>query len=361
DAAARDGRGESRYGACRGDHGAGAPGAHGRLGASGARGDRSGKRVRAARVRAASRGHPIDSPHLGPDSVTSRRHQPITTGSMFGIPGRRLLAILAFVLWFGAVGEHVRREYFKPLETRLAEATRRLDPATYFYAVRLDGRTIGLATSRLDTVPGGFVLEERLVLDLPAVGKVERAVMSTTAELGPALDVRRFAFDLTSAGSQFGVRGTVRDGTTLDLEIRTGGKTERSEVDAGSGALLAALAPLRLAAAGGLETGREHRLAIFDPSLLATREVMLRVGERDRLLVPDSVDLDAARREWIPARYDTVPVWRIEESYGGIKVSSWVDPDGRLVKAESPIGFVVERTEYELAQQELARTRSEPG
>lgn len=280
---------------------------------------------------------------------------------MFGIPGRRLLAIGAFVLWFGAVGEHVRREYFKPLETRLAEATRRLDPATYFYAVRLDGRTIGLATSRLDTVPGGFVLEERLVLDLPAMGKVERAVMSTTAELGPALDVRRFAFDLTSAGSQFGVRGTVRDGTTLDLEIRTGGKTERSEVDAGSGALLAALAPLRLAAAGGLETGREHRLAIFDPSLLATREVMLRVGERDRLLVPDSVDLDAARREWIPLRYDTVPVWRIEESYGGIKVSSWVDPDGRLVKAESPIGFVVERTEYELAQQELARTRSEPG
>lgn len=280
---------------------------------------------------------------------------------MFGIPGRRALAIGAFVLWLAAIGEHVRREYFKPLEVRLAEATRRLDPATYFYAVRLDGRTIGLATSRLDTVPDGFILEERLMLDLPALGKVERAAVTTSAELGPALDLRRFAFDLVSEGSRFAVHGTVRDGATLELEVQTGGATERSEVEARSGALLAALAPLRLAAGGGLELGREHRLSIFDPSLLATREVTLRVAERDRLVVPDSVELDRPRREWVPARHDTVPVWRIEESYGGITVSSWVDPDGRLVKAESPIGFTIERTEYELVQQELARTRSEPG
>src|SRR5690606_40967631 len=60
------------YGACRGDHGAGAPGAHGRLGASGARGDRSGKRVRAARVRAASRGHPIDRSEEHTSELQSR-------------------------------------------------------------------------------------------------------------------------------------------------------------------------------------------------------------------------------------------------------------------------------------------------
>jgi transglutaminase-like putative cysteine protease len=49
-------------------------------------------------------------------------------------------------------------------------------------------------------------------------------------------------------------------------------------------------------------------------------------------------------------------VWRIEQSFGSIKVGNWVDEDGHLVKAESPLGFTLERTAYELAEQEWKRS-----
>jgi transglutaminase-like putative cysteine protease len=40
---------------------------------------------------------------------------------------------------------------------------------------------------------------------------------------------------------------------------------------------------------------------------------------------------------------------------------SWLDPDGRMVRAASPLGFTLERTAYELAQSEWDRARRDPG
>ena len=55
---------------------------------------------------------------------------------------------------------------------------------------------------------------------------------------------------------------------------------------------------------------------------------------------------------------DTIPVWRIEQSFGSIKVANWIDEDGHLVKAESPLGFTLERTAYELADQAWKKSGS---
>jgi transglutaminase-like putative cysteine protease len=59
----------------------------------------------------------------------------------------------------------------------------------------------------------------------------------------------------------------------------------------------------------------------------------------------------------------TAPVvaWRIEERLGGVRITSWIDGEGRLVKSESPLGFTVERTSYELSQWEWQRSRADRG
>jgi transglutaminase-like putative cysteine protease len=54
---------------------------------------------------------------------------------------------------------------------------------------------------------------------------------------------------------------------------------------------------------------------------------------------------------WASARTDSVPAWRIAEVFGGIRVESWVDEDGRVLRASSAMGFSMEKTEYELARQ----------
>ncbi|HSH46837.1 MAG TPA: transglutaminase-like domain-containing protein, partial [Longimicrobiales bacterium] len=113
------------------------------------------------------------------------------------------------------------------------------------------------------------------------------------------------------------------------------------------------------AAGGRLEAGREYTARVFDPSAMSDRAVSMTVTGRAELVVPDSV----TRRPddtWVVATVDTVPVWVVEETYGGVAVTSWLDEDGRLVKAESPMGFTLRRMPFELADQQWRRSRDEP-
>ncbi len=73
--------------------------------------------------------------------------------------------------------------------------------------------------------------------------------------------------------------------------------------------------------------------------------------EHDTLVVPDSAYLNPSTNRWEPARYDSVPAWKIAEVHGGVQVESWVDHDGRVISASSALGFTMEKTEYELARQ----------
>ena len=102
------------------------------------------------------------------------------------------MAALVLVIWFALIGWQVRREYFQPELTRLAEAALSLAPGVSFYTLSMGERTVGLATSRLDTIPEGFALEDVMILDLPALGQTGSAVARTTVFLSHSLVMESF-------------------------------------------------------------------------------------------------------------------------------------------------------------------------
>ncbi len=272
---------------------------------------------------------------------------------------RRALAFGILCVWVAIVAVHVRREYFRPLALRLEEGAAALAPGSTFYLVRMGGHAIGMATARLDTVPEGFVVEDFLTLDVPAMGTAHRATVRTRVALTPALGLRGFDFQLDSEVGRFSVQGTARGDTLVDLLIGSGGEAHRSELRMEEGVVLPTALPLRLAAMGGLRVGATYGVQIFDPSTLAPRSVVVRVTAHDTLLVADTATWDAGALRWVPVP-DTLPAWRLEESYGSVAVTSWVDEDGRLIRAESPLGFTLERMPYELAVEERDRARRDP-
>jgi transglutaminase-like putative cysteine protease len=273
--------------------------------------------------------------------------------------GRRAAAWAVLAVWAAVVGMHIRREYFRPETERLALGARALAPGSHFYSVRMDGAAIGLATARLDTVPDGFILEDNLILDVPALGGRERAAAVTRMRLTRTLDLAGFEFRLDSRIGRFAVHGAAaEDG--FEVRVDSGaGAAEASRVRAPPGTLLDAAVTTRLAAAGGLAVGREAAVTVFDASTLSTREVRIRVTAVDTILVADSVTAGGDGR-WVAAGWDTVPVWRVEQTFSGIAVASWVDADGLTVRAESPLGFTIERTAYELADQAWRDARDDP-
>lgn len=271
---------------------------------------------------------------------------------------RRTAATVILIGWVGTLGWHARREYFRPPGERLALGARALAPGTHFFTVSMAGRVIGMATTRLDTVAGGFRLDDNLVLDVPALDTIARAVATTRIELDDSLTLTSFAFRLESSVGRFAASGRRTD-ATLDVVLDAAAGSTPTRLHLDRDLLLDAAVPLRMAAAGSLVPGRAFEVDVFDPSTMSTRAVRLSVTARDTLILPDSVDVDEGGR-FIATGWDTIPVWRVEQSLGGIDVATWVDEDGLPVRAETPLGFTIERTAYELARQSWDDARADP-
>src|SRR5688500_20156580 len=120
------------------------------------------------------------------------------------------------------IGWQGRREYFAPELTRLAEASLALAPGVSFYTLRMGQRSVGQATSRLDPVPDGFVLEDVMALELPALGQPGTAVARTNVRLSPALVMQSFDFSLVSDVGRRSAKGVVRARCVLAHTIDSG-------------------------------------------------------------------------------------------------------------------------------------------
>ncbi|MCA1789754.1 MAG: transglutaminase-like domain-containing protein, partial [Thioalkalivibrio sp.] len=156
---------------------------------------------------------------------------------------------------------------------------------------------------------------------------------------------------LDSDVGRFQATGEVLPDTTLSVAIESAGSRQELSFRLAQPPVFSNVVPIRVAMGGQLEVGNTVRLPVFDPTTLSTRTVEVRVLEHDTLFVTDSVSVDPDTRRWSVARTETVPAWRIAEVFGGIQVDSWIDQDGRILKASSPLGFAMEKTEYELARQ----------
>lgn len=263
---------------------------------------------------------------------------------------RRIIGTAIVLVWIGMVGWKARDEYFQPELARLAEAALTLAPGINFYTLTMGDRTVGQATSRLDTLPDGFELEDFMNLELPALGQTGTAVARTRVKLSQSLVMENFTFTLDSEVGRFEASGELLPDTTLQVRIISAGSEQNLSFRLPQPPIMSNVVPIRVAMGEGLDVGETVRLPVFDPTSLSTRTVEVHILEHDTLHVTDSAAVNSAGR-WAPARTDTVPAWKIAEEFGGIRVESWVDEDGRILQASSALGFSMQKTEYELSRQ----------
>lgn len=262
---------------------------------------------------------------------------------------RHAIGVTVLAIWLCMLGWHVRREYFVPEAERLAAGARMLAPGAHWYVVRMGDVPIGIAQSRLDTVPEGYVFNDEMTMDVPALGEVHRALARTQINLGQSLELVSFDFALDSEIGQFEVSGVAEGDSALAVTMNAGSGPQRSRMEIGAGLLLDAALSLRMAASGALREGNEFTARIFDPSSMSERDVLVSVGPRETIVVSDSARIENGR--WVATLLDTVPVFRVDQKFGGVSISNWIDEDGQIVRAESPLGFTIERMYYELARQ----------
>ncbi len=266
------------------------------------------------------------------------------------------LGVAILVLWVGVLAWHVQREYFIPDLVRMAQATLDLAPGTHYYAIEMQGTVIGTASSQLDTLPDGFRIDDMMILEASAMGQPGEAIMRTQVTLTRALRMRDFSFRLQSEAGDFTARGHLEGDTLLQVEVEAAGAApETLAFPVAEPPVFSAALPLLVVRSGEPRVGRRMTVSVFDPSTLSTRPVEVEILEVGTVSVADSAVYHRDRDLWEAGPTREVAAWRIRESFGGLVTESWIDEEGRVIRASSPMGFTMERMHYDLARQARAQ------
>ena len=242
-----------------------------------------------------------------------------------------------------------------------------MGPGASYYTLSMGAGPIGYASSTVDTIgpstPGdtttpGVRVQDAMVLDIEALGSIQRTELTTDIRLTRALHVRSFQAILNSETTRFSATGTVEGDSVLVLVIDAGAaRPSRQRIHLERPIILPAMLPLQLAFGGELRVGKTYTLRMFDPTVFTEREIAVQVQAESTMIIPDSALKDSASGQWVIAREDTVHAWKVAEEYGGIVTESWIDDQGSIVRSVSPMGFRMERTAFELAVENWRHNR----
>jgi len=282
---------------------------------------------------------------------------------------RRGWAGAILLAWVVSLGWLMKRELFPPTGARLAEAALSVPPGASYYRLDVAGQQVGFASSTIDTLGTSIRVTDILVLQVPALGVLHRTTVLSRATLSRALRLEGVDVKFAGEPGRFAARGAVTGDSVLRLTLLITTDSATTRVPLAQSIVLPTVVPLRLAFGGELKRGRTYTLATFDPVLLEQSQVRVTVAAETTLVVPDSAGYDSTAMAWVPVRFDTVRAFRIEEESGGAKTSAWVDAQGHIVRTESPVGFTMARSAFELAYENFrhrdstraARASAEPG
>ena len=253
----------------------------------------------------------------------------------------------------------MKREVFRPTGARLAAAALAVAPGALFYRLDLGGQQVGFSSTTLDTLASSIRVENVFVLDVAALGKLRRTTARSVATLSRALRLQSVDAIFDGDLGQFAAHARVLGDTILSVAIVSAGDSQMTRIPLEGPVTLPSLLPLRLAFGGELQSGRSYTARLFDPLLLTSRVVTVRVAAESTLVVSDSADLDSTTMVWLPEHFDTVRAFRIDHDANGAPMRNWIDAQGRLVLASSDrtgdAGFAMERATFEIAYENFRR------
>lgn len=241
--------------------------------------------------------------------------------NLFSAPILTRLAILA--LWLLLFAALLQRDYFvKSLELRESAALQR-DQQEDFLGIHFRGERIGFVRNRyLPREDGWIRLEQAALMHLNILEQTYPVRLELTATLTPGLELEEFDFSLHSPFYQMQVRGRV-EGTLIRYRITTGGFSRDETLPLTQRPFLS-INQRGYLLGQGLTPGEKIRVPYFDPVTLTAKESL--------------VEYRGVVKELIKGRIHTLH--HFSESFSGIRISSWLDDQGRVIKEESPAGFL---------------------
>ncbi len=146
--------------------------------------------------------------------------------------------------------------------------------------------------------------------------------MDVKAQLSPGFLLQQFTFALSSPFYKMTAEGEV-DGTRVTFLLSTGRSEVRDSVELGSPPFLS-INQRGYLLKQGLQPGEKVKIAYFDPLSLTGKDTIVVYKGREKTLIKGRIQL----------------LHHFEEKFSGMRISSWLDDNGKVIKEESPAGFI---------------------
>ncbi len=232
----------------------------------------------------------------------------------------RLILLIAWVVLFGAL---LKRDYFiKTLETSEAQIIKKGREES-FSGVYFHDQRIGYVKNRL--VPkdhDGYHLNEEAYLRLNILGQVHPVKLLVDADLEANFRLHDFDFSLTSPFYAMRAQGRV-EGTRIDFTLNTGKEKIKDSIQLKQPPYLSTNQRGYLLTQN-LKKGDKVRLPYFDPLSLTGKDTVVEYLGYDKQLINGRV----------------YRLHRFAETFSGVRISFWLNDEGKVIKEQSPAGFV---------------------
>ena len=232
----------------------------------------------------------------------------------------RILFIIIWVILFGAL---LKRDYFiKSIDIKEEQVIKRGREES-FAGIYFQQERIGFVKNRLsESGSDEYVLHQDAFLYLNILNESHPVDMRVRATLTRDMLLKDFVFHFTSPFYKMDAEGSV-EGKVVKFSLTTGKETISDTIRLQKQPFLSTNRRSYLLKQG-LQPGDKLKIPYFDPISLSGKDTVMEYKGQEKILVNKRV-------------YN---LHHFVETFSGIKINSWLDDEGKVIKEESPAGFV---------------------
>src|SRR5210317_734527 len=232
----------------------------------------------------------------------------------------RIVLMLIWVILFGAL---LKRDYFiKSIDVR-EEQTIKRGREESFAGIYFQRERIGFVKNRLtESGSDEYILYQDAFLYLNILNESHPVDMRVKATLTKDMLLKDFVFHFTSPFYKMDAEGSV-EGDLVNFSLTTGKETISDTIQLQKQPFLSTNRRGYLLKQG-LQPGDKLKVPYFDPISLSGKDTVMEYKGKKKILVNKRI-------------YN---LHHFVETFSGVKINSWLDDEGKVIKEESPAGFV---------------------
>lgn len=237
---------------------------------------------------------------------------------------RNTIRIFFIILWIVLFGVLLKRDYFiKSIDVREEQVIKRGREES-FAGIYFQNERIGYVKNRLtQSTHDGYVLYQDAYLILNILHESHPVDMRIKANLSPEMLLKDFSFHFTSPFYKMDAEGSVT-GKNVDFSLTTGKETISDSIHLESQPYLSTNNRFYLLKQD-LQPGDKLKIPYFDPISLSGKDTIMEYKGLQKVLIKNRV-------------YN---LHHFVETFSGVKMNSWLNNEGKVIKEESPAGFVL--------------------